>query len=78
MAALLAISLADTSAYSHDTILVVVPTITTLVILFIGEIGPKIVGITIPEKIALIVAPIYLGIFLLFRPISWFVEIVLK
>lgn len=46
----------------------------SLLILFLGEIGPKIVGITIPESIALLVAPIYRGIFILFRPISWLVE----
>lgn len=46
----------------------------SLLILFLGEIGPKIVGITIPENIALLVAPLYRSIFLFFRPISWCVE----
>jgi putative hemolysin len=77
VAALLAISLADITIYSHDTVLIVVPTITTLIILFIWEIVPKIIGITIPERIALLVAPIYRSIFILFRPISWLVEIII-
>ena len=47
-------------------------------ILFLGEIGPKILGITIPESIALFVAPLYRTIFFLFRPISWMVEAFLK
>ncbi len=77
VAALLALSLSDLTIYSHDSVLIVVPTITTLMILFIGEIVPKIIGITIPERIALFVAPIYRSIFILFRPISWLVEMIM-
>lgn len=50
----------------------------SLLILFLGEIGPKIVGITIPESIALLVAPLYRGIFFLFRPISLIVDGLIK
>ena len=78
VATFLAVHMAENSLHADEQVIATIEIIASLIILFFGEIGPKILGITIPEKIALFVAPIYLWIFLLFRPISWLVEVILK
>ncbi len=74
IAAFLAIHYAESTLMSHEKVITLIEITSSLIILFIGEIIPKIIGITIPEKIALLVAPLYRGIFFLFRPITGLVE----
>ena len=74
IATFLAIHLAETSLYPHERVIIIIEILSSLAILFLGEIAPKIIGITIPDSIALLVAPLYRWIFFIFRPISFLVE----
>jgi CBS domain containing-hemolysin-like protein len=74
----LAISISERLPYDHEHTIVFIELLSSASILFFGEIGPKILGITVPDTIGLAVAPIYRSIFAFFRPISLGVEYFVK
>lgn len=74
----MAIAVAENSGLPENQAVSIAVFVASAIILFVGEISPKILGVRFTDSVALKVAPLYEVLLWIFRPLNFVIEFFVK